>query len=205
MAYKTFVNGAVLPASDLNTYLMKQSVMVFASTTDRDAALTSPTEGMYAFITDDNMTTIYTGSEWLPYFTSWKSYTPTWSAGLTLGSGTVSAGYALIGKTCILTVSFTLGSGSAVGGDVYFTLPVDAVNVTRAGSAGRLSVIDASPLTRYSGMSFIVTTSGTQYAYLRVLNASGTYATEVSMSSSAPIAVWASGDYFTTTIVYQTV
>ncbi len=202
--YKTFNAGDILTAAEVQGYLQDQAVMVFATTTARDAAITSPSEGMYAFITGDNATTVYTGSEWIPYVTSWRSYTPTWSAGLTVGNGTTSTGYALIGKTCILTVAFTFGSTSSISGDVYFTLPVDAVNTVRAGSAGRLSVIDASPLTRYTGMSYIVTTGGTQYAYCRCINASGTYATEVPFSSSVPIAAWTTSDYFTTTIVYQT-
>lgn len=46
MAYKVFSNGDALTGSELNTYLMNQSVMVFATTTARDAALTTPSEGM---------------------------------------------------------------------------------------------------------------------------------------------------------------
>ncbi len=54
MAYKTFANGYVLNASEVNTYLMNQSVMVFADATARDAALTSPTEGMLVWLQDSN-------------------------------------------------------------------------------------------------------------------------------------------------------
>jgi hypothetical protein len=64
MAYKTFANGYVLNASELNTYLMNQSVMVFASTTARDAALTAPTEGMLVWLEDSNKYVYYTGSTW---------------------------------------------------------------------------------------------------------------------------------------------
>jgi hypothetical protein len=48
--FKTFTAGAVLTASDVNNYLMEQSVMVFATTAARDLAITSPEEGMVAFI-----------------------------------------------------------------------------------------------------------------------------------------------------------
>ena len=48
--FKTFTAGAVLTASDVNNYLMDQSVMYFATTTARDTAITSPEEGMVAFI-----------------------------------------------------------------------------------------------------------------------------------------------------------
>ena len=62
MAYKVFSNGSVLPASDLNTYLMNQSVMVFSNSTARAAALTSPTEGMVTYLEDTNQVQLYTTS-----------------------------------------------------------------------------------------------------------------------------------------------
>jgi hypothetical protein len=48
--FKTFTAGAVLTASDVNNYLMEQSIMYFATTGARDTAITSPEEGMVAFI-----------------------------------------------------------------------------------------------------------------------------------------------------------
>ena len=65
MAYKVFTNGSPLPASDLNTYLMNQSVMVFANSTDRSAALTAPTEGMVSYLEDTNQLSVWTGSAWV--------------------------------------------------------------------------------------------------------------------------------------------
>lgn len=64
MAYKVFTNGSPLPASDLNTYLMNQSVMVFANASARSAALTSPTEGMVTWLEDTNKLEVYTGAAW---------------------------------------------------------------------------------------------------------------------------------------------
>ena len=65
MAYKVFQNGFPLPASDLNTFLMNQSVMVFADSTARSAALTAPTEGMLTYLESDNSLYLYTGSSWV--------------------------------------------------------------------------------------------------------------------------------------------
>jgi hypothetical protein len=65
MAYKVFTNGSPLPASDLNTYLMNQSVMVFADSTARSAALTAPTEGMTTWLEDTNKLEVYTGAAWV--------------------------------------------------------------------------------------------------------------------------------------------
>lgn len=64
MAYKVFQNGFPLNASELNNYLMNQSVMVFASTTARDADLTAPLEGMIVWLQDSNKFVYYTGTAW---------------------------------------------------------------------------------------------------------------------------------------------
>ena len=63
LGFKTFTTGEVLSASDVNGYLM-QGVLVFASTAARDAAITSPQEGQFAYLKDTNVTTYYTGSAW---------------------------------------------------------------------------------------------------------------------------------------------
>jgi hypothetical protein len=65
VAYKIFTNGSVLPASDLNTYLMDQSVMVFSNSTARAAALTAPVEGMLTWLQDTNKYEFYNGSAWV--------------------------------------------------------------------------------------------------------------------------------------------
>ena len=50
--YKSFSVSEVLTAADVNNYLMEQSVCVFANATARDAAITSPENGMAAFLLD---------------------------------------------------------------------------------------------------------------------------------------------------------
>lgn len=66
---KLFVSGDVLTAAQVNTYLMDQTIMTFASTSARDAAFGGagePTlaEGMYAYTSDTNTLWYYTGSAW---------------------------------------------------------------------------------------------------------------------------------------------
>lgn len=70
MAYKVFTNGSVLPASDVNTYLMDQSVMVFSSSATRAAALTAPVEGMLTWLQDTNKYENYNGTAWVALGTS---------------------------------------------------------------------------------------------------------------------------------------
>jgi len=63
LGFKTFTTGEVLTAADTNGYLM-QGILVFASAAARDAAVTSPQEGQFAYLKDTNVTTYYTGSAW---------------------------------------------------------------------------------------------------------------------------------------------
>jgi hypothetical protein len=58
-----FVNGQTLPASRVQDYLMDQSVMVFADSAARSAALT-PTAGMVTYLVDSGDLWFYTGSAW---------------------------------------------------------------------------------------------------------------------------------------------
>ena len=77
--FKTFTAGEVFTASDANTYLMQQAVMVFTNEAARDAAITAPSEGMHAYLTaptipaatggatyiPTGITTVYNGSAWV--------------------------------------------------------------------------------------------------------------------------------------------
>ena len=96
--YKLFATGDVLTASDVNTYLNEQTIMVFASTSARDTALTSvKAEGMFAFNTDADELYYYDGSSWV-------------LSGL---SGDISS---------IVTAAASGLSGGATSGDVTLTL-----------------------------------------------------------------------------------
>jgi hypothetical protein len=70
VAYKVFTNGSVLNASEINDNLMRQSVMVFSNEAARTAAITSPVEGMVAYLEDTNLFTTYNGSSWKNSFGS---------------------------------------------------------------------------------------------------------------------------------------
>jgi len=64
LGFKTFNSGDVLSAADVNGYLM-QGVLVFASTAARDAAITAPAEGQFAFTKDTNSLFYYDGAAWV--------------------------------------------------------------------------------------------------------------------------------------------
>jgi len=78
MAIQTFTTGQVLTAAQMNT-LQQQAVMTFTNEAARDAALTSPSEGMTAYLTAPTVPaatgtvtnvptgalTIYNGTVWV--------------------------------------------------------------------------------------------------------------------------------------------
>lgn len=67
-----FTSGQVLTAAQVNTYLMDQTIMRFATTSARDAAFGGagePTlaEGMFAYTDDTNTLWFYSGSAWVEF------------------------------------------------------------------------------------------------------------------------------------------
>jgi hypothetical protein len=44
--------------------MMEQQIMVFAGTATREAAIASPSEGMFAFLKDTDTLTFYDGTDW---------------------------------------------------------------------------------------------------------------------------------------------
>lgn len=62
--FKLFQNGDVLLASEVNTFMMEQQIMVFAGTAARGSALPSPSEGMFAFLKDTDTLTYYDSTQW---------------------------------------------------------------------------------------------------------------------------------------------
>ena len=65
MAYKTFANGFPLPASDLNNFLMNQSVIVFADSAARATAIPSPVQGMLTYLEDTSAYESWNGSAYV--------------------------------------------------------------------------------------------------------------------------------------------
>ena len=64
--YKLFATGDVLTAAQVNTYLMQQTVMVFASSAARSTAISGVlAEGMVSYLQDTNTLEVYDGSAWV--------------------------------------------------------------------------------------------------------------------------------------------
>lgn len=130
-----------------------------------------------------------TGSSWV-----WQSYTPS-TSGLTIGNGTLAGEYCQIGKTVFFRLRFTLGSTSAVTGNVTCSLPVAG---STPGGSGKFSVGNVRFYDSSAGLMPAIGTvilTGASTATVTATRTSGTYADDVALSSTVPF-TWATGDEF---------
>lgn len=122
LGFKTFTTGEVLTAADTNGYLM-QGVLVFASAAARDAAITSPQEGQFAYLKDTNVTTYYTGSAWANLDTTGMTNPMTTTGDIVYASSGSTPGRIGIGSTGnVLTVAGGIPSWAAPAGGGGMTL-----------------------------------------------------------------------------------
>jgi formylmethanofuran dehydrogenase subunit A len=161
MAYKVFSNGSVLNASDLNDYLMNQSVMVFSSSTARASAITSPVEGMMTYLEDTNRFQFYNGTAWQDLSdeaTGWSDKTADYSiVAADLGTTIRSTGSA---------ITITIDNVLTQQGDRIDFIQAGAGQITfAAGSGVTLSSADAKLKTakQFAGASVVFGGSGVYY------------------------------------------
>jgi hypothetical protein len=128
-------------------------------------------------------------------FANWISYTPTFT-NLTVGNGTTEARYRRLGNTIDIVFKFTLGSTSSISSFPTITLPVNA-KYTGA-MIGNNSYID-SGTTYYVGRSLVASASTVWFG---ADNASATYSTVATLSSTVPF-TWGSTDVIFVTMSYE--
>jgi hypothetical protein len=112
LGFKDFVTGEVLTAADVDGYLM-QGIWVFASNAARNAAVTAPAEGNFAFTKDTNSLWYYDGAAWVASGATGDIEGVTAGVGISGGgtSGTVTVTNSM--ATAITTAGDTLyGTGS---------------------------------------------------------------------------------------------
>jgi hypothetical protein len=135
LGFKTFTTGEVLTAADTNGYLM-QGINVFASTAARDAAITSPQEGQFAYTKDTNSLWYYTGSAWA-------------ASGATGDIEGVTAGIGISGGGTSGTVTVTNSMATAIDakGDLIAGTAADTFDRLAVGTNGQTLVADSTAST----------------------------------------------------------
>lgn len=85
MPFRQFADLERVDADDWMTYVMNQVIPTFATSTERDASITSPQNGQHAYISGTGALTAFTGSGWMIVY----QLVPTWNP-LSLSAGWVS-------------------------------------------------------------------------------------------------------------------
>jgi hypothetical protein len=135
LGFKTFAVGEILSAANVNGYLM-QGVLVFANATARDAAITSPQEGQFAFTKDNDSLWYYSGSAWV-------------SSGATGDIEGVTAGVGISGGGTSGTVTVTNSMATAIDakGDLIVGTGADTFDKLTVGANNTVLTADSSTAT----------------------------------------------------------
>jgi hypothetical protein len=187
MAFKTFAPG-VLTSSDVNTFLMRQSMIVCTAATRPS----SPNEGMVIYETDTDLFQFWNGSAWKPIVTNVQvAYTPTVSGtGWALGNGAASGAYSQIGNLVVFNVQLTFGSTTTYGpgpDGLQISLPIARVGNIEANT----SYIDLSAATIFLGQGRAATS--TSVCELNAINSTFANGRIESVIQGKPF-TWATGD-----------
>ena len=148
LGFKTFVTGEVLTAADTNGYLM-QGINVFATTAARDAAITSPQEGQFAFTKDTNGLWYYDGAAWV-------------ASGATGDIEGVTAGIGISGGGTSGTVTVTNSMATAIDakGDLVPGTGADTFARLAVGANGTVLTADSAEAT---GLKWATPASGSTF------------------------------------------
>tara|TARA_Y100000593_G_scaffold61292_1_gene113512 strand:+ start:72 stop:1286 length:1215 start_codon:yes stop_codon:yes gene_type:complete len=131
--FKVWSTGDVVSAADFNTYLQEQIVGVFASSTARDAAISSPTEGMFAYLKDSDTLTYHNGSSWIS-----TSLTAD-ITGVTAGNGLSGGGTSGAVSLAVDVNGATSGTGATLtGSDQILFADADDSNAVKKATIGQI-------------------------------------------------------------------
>lgn len=142
MAFKDFTDGEVLYAADVDTYLMRQTVMVFDDSAARGSALSTAiiTEGMVTYLKDTNGLEYYDGSAWQTVGLDPITFTSSTATAYTIADSDAGS-YLRFTNAGTVTVStataFTAGQQVQILADgTALSITTDGATIGGAGTAG---------------------------------------------------------------------
>jgi hypothetical protein len=136
----------------------------------------------------------------LKYSADYTSYTPSWSVNSgpapSIGNGTLSGRYLLVGKLCHVQIFFQGGSTTTYGsGGIWqFTLPFSSNELS--GNTGG-----------FSGSAYVEDAAIAGYQALAVRKGGGANSCQLAMSSTSMVTsavpfTWGTSDFFNMSLVY---
>jgi hypothetical protein len=159
LGFKTFAVGEVLTAANVNGYLM-QGVLVFADAAARNAAITSPQEGQFAYTKDTNGLWYYDGAAWVASGAAGDI------EGVTAGTG-ISGG----GTSGTVTITNSMATAIDAKGDLIVGTGADTFSRLAVGATnGHVLQVDSAEAT---GMKWAAAAGGSTQTFT-LLNSGGT-------------------------------
>lgn len=141
--YKLFNTGDVLTAAQVNTYLMQQTVMVFADSTARTTALSGVlAEGMLSYLQDTNSVEVYDGSSWVAVSNPGDITGVTAGTGLSGGGSSGSVTLSIDSTVATLTGTQTLTNKTLttpVVNGAILTSPEEKTTITATAATGTVN------------------------------------------------------------------
>ena len=146
--FKVYATGDLITATEFNTFIQEQVVMVFANSTARDSAVSSPSEGMFCFLKDTDTLQFYNGSSWASFIGDGDitGVTITTSSTSGLSGGTTASSGAFSSTLVIAPAQAT--SGTVATGDIILFGDINDSNALK-----RTTVADINALGGGGGTS----------------------------------------------------
>ena len=141
--FKVYATGDLITATEFNTFLQEQVIMVFADSSARDSAISSPSEGMFAYLKDSNSLVFYNGSSWASFIGEGDitGVTITTSATSGLSGGATATSGAFSSTLSIAPNSAT--SATVTGSDIVLIGDADDSNALKKTTAQAIADLSA--------------------------------------------------------------
>jgi hypothetical protein len=190
--FHDFAPAEVLTAANVDGYLMRQTLMTFASEAARNSALSGVLdEGMITYQEDSNRITYYTGAAWVILSEpaqSWAGFAGTQGVSLTFSA--TSGWYQRKNGAFTAQMTATLSNSGTAANTIVATLPITLSTTEAVG--GSALIYDASVTTMYQ--AYVTPSSTTTVVFSQ---AGATAATGV---GNNPAVQLASGDIIRLTL-----